>query len=75
MGKLLALALKAAKDLHRGNCKALITFESLKHSSFKSNTQVQAMLRIEGFWLVEMDYLLRHWMGLCMVGPITDGEG
>ena len=44
--KLLALTLKAAKDLHKAKRKALITFESLKHSSFKSNAQVQAtMLR------------------------------
>ena len=54
--KLLALTLKAAKDLHKVNSRALITFESPKHGSFKSNAQVQAMLRIEGFWLVEMDY-------------------
>ena len=54
--KLLALTLKAAKDLHKVNGKALITFESPKHGSFKSNAQVQAMLRIEGFWLVELDY-------------------
>ena len=62
--KLLALTLKAAKDLHKVNGKALITFESPKHGSFKSNAQVQAMLRIEGFWLVEMDYCARptrHW--------------
>ena len=62
--KLLALTLKAAKDLHKVNGKALITFESPKHGSFKSNAQVQAMRRIEGFWLVEMDYcarLTRHW--------------
>ena len=43
------LTLKAAKDLHKVNSKALITFVSPKHGSFKSNTQVQAMLRIEGF--------------------------
>ena len=54
--KLLALTLKAAKDLHKVNGKALITFESPKHGSFKSNAQVQAMLRVEGFWLVELDY-------------------
>ena len=53
--KLLALTLKAAKDLHKVNGKALITFESPKHGSFKSNAQVQAMLRIEGFWLVELE--------------------
>ena len=72
MEKLLALTLKAVKDLHRENCKALITFESLKHGSFKSNAQVQAMLRVEEFWLVEMDYyawLMRHWMELCMAQP------
>lgn len=56
MEKLLALTLKAAKDLHKNNGKALITFESPKHGSFKSNAQVQAMLRVEGFWLVELDY-------------------
>ena len=56
MEKLLGLTLKAAKDLHKVNSKALITFESPKHGSFKSNAQVQAMLRIEGFWLVELDY-------------------
>ena len=60
--KLLALTLKAAKDLHKVNGKALITFESPKHGSFKSNAQVQAMLRIGGFWLVELDYCAeRHW--------------
>ena len=78
MEKLLVLTLKAAKDLHKANCKALITFESPKHSLFKSNAQVQTMLRIEGFWLVEMDYcawLMRHWMGLCMVRLITDRVG
>ena len=65
--KLLALTPKAAKDLHKVNGRALITFESPKHGSFKSDAQVQAMLRLEGFWLVEMDYwLMRHWMGLCM---------
>ena len=45
MEKLLALTLKAAKDLHRANCKALITFKSPKHGSVKSNAQVQAILR------------------------------
>ena len=62
--KLLALTLKAAKDLHNINVEALITFESPKHGSFKSNAQVQAMGRIEGFWLVELDYCAwptRHW--------------
>ena len=54
--KLLALTSKAAKDLHKVNGKALSIFESPKHGSFKSNAQVQAMLRIEGFWLVELDY-------------------
>ena len=54
--KLLALTLKAAKDLHKVNGKAMITFESPKHGSFRSNAQVQVMLRIEGFWLVELDY-------------------
>ena len=39
--KLLALALKAAKDLHKPNGKAPITFESPKHGSFKSIAQVQ----------------------------------
>ena len=62
--KLLALTLKAAKDLHKVNGKALITLESPKHGSFKSNAQVQAMLRIEGFWLVELDYCAgRHVEG------------
>ena len=42
--KLLALTLKAAKDLHKVNGKAMITFESPKHGSFKSNAQVQVML-------------------------------
>ena len=56
VGKLQALTLKAAKDLHKVNGKALITFESPKHGSFKSNAQVQAMLRIGGFWLVELGY-------------------
>ena len=63
--KLLALTLKAAKDLHKVNGKALITFESPKHGSFKSNAQVQAMLRIEGFWLVELDY--------CVADETLDG--
>ena len=54
--KLLALTLKAAKDLHKVNSRALITFESPKHGLFKSNAQLRAMLRIEGLWLVEMDY-------------------
>ena len=54
--KLLALTLKATKESHKINNKALITFESPQHGSFKSNAQVQALLRIEGFWLVEMDY-------------------
>ena len=40
MEKLLALTLKAAKDLHRENCKALLTFKSPKQGSFKSNAQV-----------------------------------
>ena len=68
MEKLLALTLKAAKDLHKVNGKALITIESPKHGSFKRNAQVHAMLRIEGFWLVEMEYCAwptRHWMGRC----------
>ena len=56
MEKLLALTLKAAKDLHKSNGKALITFESPKHGSFKSNAQVQAMLRVARFWLIELDY-------------------
>ena len=56
MKKLLALTLRAAKDLHQENGKALIMFESPKHNSFKSNAQVPAMLQIEGFWLVEIDY-------------------
>ena len=43
MEKLLALTLKAAKDLHKVNSRALIIFESPKHGSFKSNAQVQAM--------------------------------
>ena len=63
--KLLALTLKAAKDLHKVNGKALITFESPKHGSLKGNAQVQAILRIEGFWLVELDYCARptrRWM-------------
>ena len=65
--KLLALTLKAAKDLHKVNGKALITFESPKHGSFKSNAQIQAMLRVEGFWLVELDYWpTRRCMGLFM---------
>ena len=58
--KLLALTPKAAKDLHKVNGRALITFESPKHGSFKSNAQVQAMLRLEGFWLAEMHGLLCH---------------
>ena len=37
--KLLVLMLKAAKGLHKANCMALITLKSLKHGSFKSNTQ------------------------------------
>ena len=74
--KLLALTLKAAKDLHTINGKALITFESPKHGLFKSNAQVQAMLRIKGFWLVEMDYWpMRRWMGLYMGRLITDKAG
>ena len=52
MEKLLALTLKAAKDLHRENCKALLTFKSPKQGSFKSNAQVQAMLRVESAPLV-----------------------
>ena len=52
MEKMLALTLKAAKDLHQVNCKALITFKLPQHSSFKSNAQVQAMLQIGGFWLM-----------------------
>ena len=63
--KLLALTLNAAKDLHKVNGKGVITFESPTHGSFKINAQVQAMLRVEGFWLVELDYcatwLTRHW--------------
>ena len=77
MKKLLALTLGAATDIHRENGKALITFESPKHGSFKNNAQVQAMLQIEGFWLVEMDYCAwprRHWTELCMAWP-TIGEG
>ena len=54
--KLLALTLKVAKDLHKVNGKVMIMFESPKHGSFKSNAQVQVMLCIEGFWLVELDY-------------------
>ena len=53
---LITLTLRAAKDLHQENGKALIMFESPKHNSFKSNAQVPAMLQIEGFWLVEIDY-------------------
>ena len=52
MEKLLALTLGASKDLLQENGKALITIESPKHGSFKSNGQVQAMLQIEGFWVV-----------------------
>ena len=61
--KLLALTLKAAKELHKVNGKALIMFESPKHGSFKSNAQIQAILRIEGFWLVELATIvpMRHW--------------
>ena len=54
MEKLLALTLKAVKDLHQGKCKALTPFDLPKHGSFKSNAQVRAMLRIKGFWLVEL---------------------
>ena len=67
-----------AKDLHKVNSKALITFESPKHGSFKSNAQVQAMLRLEGFWLVELDYcawLMRCWMGLFMDRRTIGKEG
>ena len=74
--KLLALTLKAAKDLHKCNDKALITFESPKHGSFKSNAQVQAMLRVEGFWLVKLDYwLTRHWMVLSTDQQTIGREG
>ena len=76
MEKLLALTLKAAKDLHKNNGKALITFESPKHGSFKSNAQVQAMLRVEGFWLVELDYWpTRHWTVLFMDRRAIGREG
>ena len=34
-----ALTLKAAKDLDKVNSKALITFKSPKHGSFKSNAR------------------------------------
>ena len=73
--KVLTLTLKAAKDLHKVNGKALITFESPKHGSFKSNAQVQAMLRVEGFWLVELDYWpTRHWTVLFMLCSWTGGQ-
>ena len=45
--KPLTLILKVVKDLHKVNSKVLIMFELLKllkHGSFKSNAQVQAML-------------------------------
>ena len=35
------------------------------------------MLRIEGFWLVEMGYCarpMRHWMELCMARPTIEEE-
>ena len=71
---LLALTLKATRDLHKINSKTLITFESPRHGSFKSNAQVQAMLRIEGFWLVEMDYCADETLDGAVHGPIMDGQ-
>tara|TARA_B110000027_G_scaffold96578_1_gene101977 strand:- start:445 stop:1812 length:1368 start_codon:yes stop_codon:yes gene_type:complete len=75
--KLLALTLKAAKDLHKVNGKAMITFESPKHGSFKSNAQVQAMLRIEGFWLVELDYcaMADETLDGAVYGPAGNRQG
>ena len=77
MEKLLALTLKAAKDLHKVNGKAMITFESPKHGSFKSNAQVQAMLRIEGFWLVELDYcaMADETLDGAVYGPAGNRQG
>ena len=73
--KLLTLTLKAAKDLHKVNSKALITFELPKHGSFKSNAQVQAMLRVEGFWLVELDYCADETLDGAVHGPADNRQG
>ena len=55
------------------NGKALITFESPNHGSFKSNAQVRAILRIEGFWLVEMDYC--ETLDNAVHGPADNCQG
>ena len=75
--KLLALTLKAAKDLHKVNGKTLITFESPKHGSFKSNAQVQALLRVEGFRLVELDYCATadETLDSAVHGPADNRQG